>query len=85
MPDTNKPSTGYHQGEEHSRILLLRSRTRLNFTAAPLITDTELPTNHHQVGQCPKESRRLFLLSILTQALALSADVTDDVDEELDS
>jgi hypothetical protein len=80
VPNTNKPSTGYHQGEPLSLILLLRSRIRLRSTAASGITDTEFPSNHQ--GQCSKESRRLLLISILAQALELTEDVTDGVDEE---
>jgi hypothetical protein len=85
MPSTNKPSKGYHQGEQLPRIPLVRSRARLNSTAVSgIVTDKELQPRH-QAGQCREESRRLFILSILTQAIAVIADVTDTVGEELDS
>jgi hypothetical protein len=85
MPNITKPSKGYHQGEQHSRIPLVRSRARLNFAAVSgIVTYKELQPSH-QAGQRPEESRRLFILSILTQALAVIADVTGDVGEELDS
>jgi hypothetical protein len=82
MHNTNKPSTGYHQGEQLS-LILLQSRIRLNSIAASGITDTELPSNHQ--GQCSKESRRLLLISILAQALELTDDVAYDVCEERDN
>jgi hypothetical protein len=83
MPNTNKPSTGNHQGEQLPLILLQmmrRRRSELNYTAASGTTGTELLSDHK--GQRSEESKRLFLVSTLTQALELFEDVTDDFCDE---
>jgi hypothetical protein len=81
MPNNNKPSPEDHQGEQLSRIFLLRSRSRPNCTAESGITGTELLPNHQ--GQCSKEeSRRLFIVSTLTQALEMTEDVMNNAWDE---
>jgi hypothetical protein len=83
MPDTNKPSTGYHQRDQLPLTLLQmnrRRRSRLNHRAAAGITDTELLSNHK--GQRSEESIRLFLVSALTPVLELCEDVTYDFCDE---
>jgi hypothetical protein len=85
MPSNNKPSTEYHQGAEQlSRTLLLqRSRTRPRCAVESGITDTEELLSNHQ-GQCSKESRRLFIIDTLTQALDLAEEVELLMDDAWD-
>jgi hypothetical protein len=76
---SNKPSTEYqHAGEQLSLNSLFQSRTMRNNGVAAAYgntTGTELVSNHQE--QFSEESRRLFFISTLTQALELSEDVMD--------
>jgi hypothetical protein len=71
---TSCKSTGY----PYFRIPLLRSKIGLSNCAAAsgLTADTKLMSNRQE--QRSKESRRLFFISTLTQALELSDDMMDD-------